>query len=68
MTVGSGRPMEDAARIACHELVGWLAAEHGFDPLDAYQVLTQVAGLSVAQMVNPAYTVVASCPKCYLQH
>jgi acetamidase/formamidase len=66
MTVGSGRPMEDAARIACHELVGWLAAEHGFDPLDAYQLLTQVGGLSVAQMVNPSYTMVASCPKRYL--
>ncbi len=66
MTVGSGRPMEDAARVAYHELVGWLVAEHGFDPLDAYQLLTQVGGLSVTQMVNPAYTLVASCPKRYL--
>lgn len=64
--VGSGRPLEEAARVACHELVGWLAAEHGFDPLDAYQLLTQVGVLSVAQMVNPAYTVVASCPTRYL--
>lgn len=66
MTVGSGRPLEEAARVACHELVGWLAAEHGFDPLDAYQLLTQVGGLTVAQMVNPAYTIVASCPARYL--
>jgi acetamidase/formamidase len=66
MTIGSARPMEDAARIAYHELVGWLAAEHGFEPLEAYQLLTQVGGLSVAQMVNPAYTLVASCPRRYL--
>ena len=66
MTVGSARPMEDAARIAYHELVGWLAADFGFDALDAYQLLTQVGGLRVAQMVNPVYTLVASCPKRYL--
>jgi amidase len=66
MTVGSARPMEDAARIAYHELVGWLVADFGFDALDAYQLLTQVGGLTVAQMVNPAYTLVASCPKHYL--
>jgi acetamidase/formamidase len=68
MTIGSGRPLEDAARVACHELVGWLAAEHGFDALDAYQLLTQVGGLTVSQMVNPSYTVVASCPRRYLPH
>ena len=68
MTVGSARPMEDAARIAYHELVGWLVADYGFERLDAYQLLTQVGGLSVAQMVNAAYTLVASCPKRYLPH
>ncbi len=54
------------ARIAYHELVGWLVAGYGFDVLDAYQLLTQVGGLSVAQMVNSAYTLVASCPRRYL--
>jgi amidase len=66
MTVGSARPMEDAARIAYHELVGWLIADYGFERLDAYQLLTQVGGLCVAQMVNAAYTLVASCPRRYL--
>ncbi|MBW3633909.1 MAG: acetamidase/formamidase family protein [Chloroflexi bacterium] len=66
MTVGSARPMEDAARIAYTELVGWLVADYGFDRLDAYQLLTQVGGLTVAQMVNAAYTLVASCPRRYL--
>ncbi len=31
MTIGSGRPMEDAARIAYRELVRWIVAEFGFD-------------------------------------
>ena len=66
MTVGIGRPMEDAARLAYAELVAWLVADHGFEPLDAYQLLTQVGGLYVANMVNPAYSLVASCPKRYL--
>ncbi len=66
MTVGSARPMEDAARIAYHELVQWLVADYGFDLFDAYQLLTQVGGLSVAQMVNGDYTLVASCPRRYL--
>ena len=35
--------------------------------LDAYQLLTQAGGLSVAQMVNPTYTAVASCPRRYLR-
>src|SRR5919106_4989683 len=39
MTVGSARPMEDAARIAYAELVGWLEDEHGFSQLDAYKFL-----------------------------
>jgi acetamidase/formamidase len=66
MSIGSARPMEDAARIAYHDLVSWLADDYGFERLEAYQLLTQVGGLYVANMVNPAYSLVASCPKRYL--
>ena len=41
MTIGSARPMEDAARIAYRELVRWLASDYGFDELEAYFLLTQ---------------------------
>ena len=44
MVVGSARPMEDAARIANTELILWLEEEHGYDRLDAYQLLTQAGG------------------------
>ena len=66
MTVGSARPMEDAARIAYAELVGWLEDEHGFSRLNAYQLLTQAGGLYVGNMVDTTYSLVASIDKRYL--
>lgn len=66
MVVGSARPMEDAARIAYTELVKWLAADHGYDTLDAYQLLTQVGELYVGNMVDTTYSLVARCPRRYL--
>lgn len=35
MTIGSARPMEDAARIACRELIRWMATDYGFTEEDA---------------------------------
>ena len=66
MVVGSARPMEDAARIANTELILWLENEHGFDRLDAYQLLTQAGGLYVGNMVDTTYSLVASIAKKYL--
>ena len=69
MTVGSARPMEDAARIAYAELIGWLVDEHGFSQLGAYQLLTQAGGLYVGNMVDTTYSLVASIEKRYaLRH
>ena len=66
MVVGSAKPMEDAARIANTELVLWLEAEYGMDRWDAYQLLTQAGGLYVGNMVDTAYSLVASIEKRYL--
>lgn len=63
MTIGSGRPMEDAARIAYRELVRWMAAEFGFDELDAYMLLTQCGRVRLGNMVDPKYTLGASILK-----
>jgi acetamidase/formamidase len=68
MVVGSARPMEDAARIANAELIGWLAADYGYDPLDAYQLLTQAGQLYVGNMVDTTYSLVAGIDKKYLRH
>ena len=66
MTIGSGRPMEDAARIAYRELVRWMAADYGFTELDAYMLLTQVGRVRLGNMVDPKYTLGASVLKSYL--
>ena len=66
MAVGSARPMEDAARIAYAELVEWLAADHGYERLDAYQLLTQLGELYVGNMVDTNYSLVAGVRKEYL--
>jgi amidase len=63
MAVGAARPLEDAYRIACREIVGWLQAEHGFELLDAYQLSSQALSCRIANVVNRFYTVVARFPK-----
>lgn len=64
MTVGSAKPMEDAARIAYAELIEWLT-ELGWDKLEAYQALTQIGKLYVGNMVDTTYSLVAKIEKKY---
>ena len=66
MVVGAARPLMDAFRIAHVELVEWLVQEHGFGKWDAYALLGQVAENTVANVVDPLYTVVAKFPKRFL--
>jgi amidase len=66
MTIGSARPMEDAARIAFYELVTWLERDYGLERLTAYQLCSQVARVRVANMVDILYSVVAKFPRRYL--
>ena len=66
MTIGSARPMEDAARIAYRELVRWMSADYGFDEIDAYMFLSQAGRMRLGNMVDPKYTMGASVLKKYL--
>jgi amidase len=66
MVAGSGRPLIDAFRLAHIELIEWLETEYGFDRTDAYTLLGQVGETRVANIVDPAYTVVAKIAKRYL--
>lgn len=63
MTIGSSRPLEDAARIAYRELIRWMVAEFGFEELDAYMLLTQAGRVRLGNMVDPKYTIGASIAK-----
>lgn len=66
MTIGSARPMEDASRIAYRELIRWMAADYGFDEMEAYMLLTQCGRVRLGNMVDPKYTLGASILKTYL--
>jgi amidase len=66
MVVGSGRPLIDAFRLAHVELIEWMQQEYGFDRLDAYTLVGQVGESTIANIVDPAYSVVAKIRKRYL--
>lgn len=66
MTLGSARPLEDAARIAYRELIHWMMQDYGWDKYEAYFFLTQAGRLRVGNVVDPKYTVGASVLKTYL--
>ncbi len=66
MVAGSARPLMDAFRIAHVELVEWLESDWGFDRWDAYMLLGQLAESTIANVVDPQYTIVAKFPKKYL--
>lgn len=66
MSTGSARPLEDAFRIAQHDLVTWISAECGLEPLDAYQLVTQATESPIANVCDPNYTVVAKIRKQFL--
>ncbi|HEX9541474.1 MAG TPA: acetamidase/formamidase family protein [Streptosporangiaceae bacterium] len=66
MSAGSARPLEDAFRIAQHDMVQWLAGDYGLDVLDAYQLVTQAVESPLANVCDPNYTSVAKMPKRYL--
>jgi amidase len=66
MSVGSSRPMEDAAKIAFMDLISWMEKDYGFDKYDAYLILTQIAKVRLGNMVDPNYTIGASIKKRYL--
>ena len=66
MAVGAYRPLDDALRIAFTELVGWIHADYGLSEMDAYELLSKVAKIHLAEMVDPNYVVIAGVEKKYL--
>ena len=66
MAAGSVRPLEDAMRIASHELIQWIVEERGLSALDAYELLSVAMESNVSQIVDPNYTVLAKIRKAYL--
>jgi acetamidase/formamidase len=63
MTIGSSRPMEDSWRIGNAELVHWVAELCGLDPMDAYQLCSQITQAPIANVVDANYSVVVKAAK-----
>lgn len=66
MAVGIYRPLDDAVRIAFTQLVEWIHRDYGLSEIDAYELLSKVARVRLAEMVDPNYAVVASVEKRFL--
>jgi acetamidase/formamidase len=63
MFVGSGRPLEDAARVAFKAMVGWVREGTGLSEIDSYQFVSQNAKAPIVQLVDPEYTVLVKLEK-----
>jgi acetamidase/formamidase len=63
MFVGSGRPLEDAARVAFKAMIGWVRNATGMSEVDAYQFVSQNARAPIIQLVDPEYTVLVKIEK-----
>ena len=63
MFVGSGRPLEDAARMAFKAMVRWVQDKTGMTEIDAYQFVSQFAKAPIVQLVDPEYTVLVKIEK-----
>lgn len=67
MTIGSARPLEDAARIAYRELTRWIDQETGMGEDEAYMLLTMAGKARLGNMVDPKYTIGTSIRKAYVK-
>ncbi|MFB9377780.1 acetamidase/formamidase family protein [Kineococcus gynurae] len=67
MVVGSGRPLEDAWRAGQVDAVAWIADLTGLDTLDAYQLLSQISRVPLANVVDANYSCVTKIPKRFLR-
>jgi acetamidase/formamidase len=66
MTVGSSRPLEDAWRIGQSQLVRWCQELYGLDAMDAYQLLSQITEVPIANVVDANYSAVVKARKSLL--
>ena len=66
MSVGAGRPLEDAARIAFKDMIQWIREKTNLSEMDAYQFVSQNARAPVIQIVDPNYTVMVKIEKSRL--
>ncbi|GAA1817943.1 acetamidase/formamidase family protein [Nesterenkonia flava] len=63
MSVGSARPLENAWKAGQVDMIEWLGSLYGLDRLDAYQLLTQISEVPLANVVDTNFSVVTKVDK-----
>lgn len=67
MAFGNARPLDEALQYATTELLRWLDADFGLDTESASIMLGQTIEYEIANVFDPAYTVVAKLKKSWLE-
>jgi amidase len=57
-TIGNARPLDQALQHATTEMLDWLIEDYGFDEVVASHVMGQAVRYDIANVFNPAYSVV----------
>ena len=65
-TLGNARPLDQALQHATTEMIAWLGADYGLDPVSASHWLGQCVRYDVANVFNPAYSVACRLKKADL--
>ncbi|MGQ0550230.1 MAG: acetamidase/formamidase family protein [Armatimonadota bacterium] len=65
-TVGNARPLDQALQHATTEMLRWLQGDYGLDAVGASLMLGQCVEYEVANVFDPAYTMVCKVPKSIL--
>ncbi|MFW5743828.1 MAG: acetamidase/formamidase family protein [Spirochaetota bacterium] len=58
MTVGNARPLDQGVQHATTEMLRWLEADFGLEPLAAHSLLGQCVEYDLGNVFDPAYTMV----------
>lgn len=66
-TIGNARPLDQALQHATTEMIQWLGSDYGLDATAASHLLGQTVRYEVANVYNPAYSVVCRIAKTWLR-
>jgi amidase len=65
-TIGNARPLDQALQHATTEMLDWLIEDYGLDDVTASHVMGQAVRYDIANVFNPAYSVVCGVGREWL--
>ncbi len=65
-TVGNARPLDQCVQHATSEMLRWLQEDYGLDAISASTLMGQCVQYDLANIFDPAYTMVCKMPKTIL--